>query len=254
VRLEALQADFGTTLLDGSPAPALLLALRDRGAQALDRLILYRGNLHTAWEKALANAFPVVRALVGEEFFGGLARAYGRACPSTSGDLNRFGASFAGFVSAFEPAQALPYLCDVVALEWAVHCAHCAPDAAALLRERMAVISPHVLLTSRFALHPACGWIESRFPIASIWRAHQPAAAIELPESLDRGECALIVRADWRAEVVESSAAEIAALEQLRAGVDMDGAIGAAMAADSGFDFAKTMLRWLDLAIVVDIR
>jgi hypothetical protein len=53
---------------------------------------------------------------------------------------------------------------------------------------------------------------------------------------------------------VESSAAEIAALEQLRAGVDMDGAIGAAMAADSGFDFAKTMLRWLDLAIVVDIR
>ena len=254
VRLEIVQTDFAAALLDDRVAPALLPALRDPGAHALDRLALYRSNLHAAWEKSLTNAFPVVHALVGAEFFGGLARAYGRACPSASGDLNRFGALFAGFVAAFEPARALPYLGDVAALEWAVHCAHSAPDAAALARERMAVISPQVLLTSRFALHPACRWIESRFPIASIWRAHQPQAAIELPESLDRAECALIVRPGWRAEVVESSGAEVAALEQLRAGVDMDGAIGAAMAADCAFDFAKTVLRWLDLAILVDIR
>jgi len=253
VRLEALQADFAATLL-GKPAPALLLSVRDNGAGALDRLTLYRTNLQAAWEKALGNAFPVVRALVGEEFFGGLVRAYGHVHPSTSGDLNRFGASFAGFVATFEPAQALPYLRDVAALEWTVHRAYYAPDAAALARERMAVISPHVLLTSRFALHPACNWIESRFPIASIWLAHQPQAAIDFPDSVDRGQCALTVRPGWRADVVESSAAEIAALEQLRAGADMDDAIGAAMAADSGFDFAKTMLRWLDLAILVDMR
>ena len=30
-----------------------------------------------AWEKALTHAFPVVGALVGNEFFSGLARAYG---------------------------------------------------------------------------------------------------------------------------------------------------------------------------------
>lgn len=249
-----MQQEFAAALLDGGAATALLPSLRDQSAHALDRLGLYRGNLHATWEKTLANAYPVARAQVGEEFFAGLARAYGHAQPSLSGDLSRFGASFSGFVATFEPAQSLPYLSDVAALEWAVHRAHYAADAGALARERMAVISPHVLLTSRFALHPACNWIESRFPIASIWHAHQPQAAIGLPHSLDRGECALIARPGWRAEVVESSAAEIAALEQLRAGADMDGAIGAAMAVHSGFDFARTMLRWLDLAILVDIR
>lgn len=254
MQLEALQADFAAALLDGDAAPTQLFAAGDRGAHASDRMILYRSNLHAAWCRALADAFPVVRALVGEEFFGGLARAYGRMHPSTSGDLNRFGASFAGFVATFEPAQVLPYLRDVAALEWAVHGAYCAADAAALARERMAAISPNDLLTSRFVLHPACCWFESRFPIASIWRAHQPHAADEFPGSLDRSECALVARPQWQVDVTESSAAEIAALEQLRNGGDMDAAIGAALTRDGGFDFAKTFLRWLDLAILVDIR
>ncbi|HSC11045.1 MAG TPA: DNA-binding domain-containing protein, partial [Rhodanobacteraceae bacterium] len=96
-QLERIQADFAAALAGPAAADALLPALISDDARVLDRLALYRGNISAAWEKALANAYPVVRALVGDEFFGGLARAYGRAHPSVSGDLNRFGARFAEF-------------------------------------------------------------------------------------------------------------------------------------------------------------
>jgi hypothetical protein len=254
VQLEVLQADFAAALLDDGAAPALMPALHDAGGRTLERLALYRGNVQAAWDKALAVAFPVVRAIVGEEFFAALARAYGRAHPSSSGDLNMFGARFSGFVSRFEHTRSLPYLGDVAALEWEAHCAHCAADADALARERMAVISPHDLLRSRFVLHPALRWIESQFPVASIWRAHQPQTTVALPDRLDRREIALVARPRWRVEVVESSSAEIAALTQLRAGADMDGAIGAALGENNEFDFAKSLLRWLDLAILVGMQ
>ncbi|WP_071651562.1 MNIO family bufferin maturase, partial [Duganella phyllosphaerae] len=94
------------------------------------RLTLYRGNLAATATKALAAAYPVIAALVGHAFFGALARAYVRAQPSQDGDLNRFGAQLGDFLDDFPPAATLPYLADMARLEWAVHRAHYAADAA----------------------------------------------------------------------------------------------------------------------------
>jgi hypothetical protein len=252
--LEHLQAKFADALTDPLRAEDITAEIERRDSRTLNRLALYRGNVHAAWEKALANAYPVVRALVGEEFFGGLARAYGRAHPSTSGDLNRFGARFADFVRDFEHARALPYLGDVAALEWTVHRAHYATDSFGLSRDRIAALPPADLLAARFEMHPACAWIESPFPVASIWLAHQPNAAVALPDDLGQREFALIVRPGWRVEVLASSAGEVAALKHLQAGADMECAIGAALGLEPQFNFARALVRWLDHAILVDLR
>jgi hypothetical protein len=252
--LERLQAEFAEAMADPLRAAdfAVEIVVRDLGT--LDRLALYRGNVHAAWEKALANSYPVVRALVGEEFFGGLARAYGRAHPSTSGDLNRFGAHYADFVRDFEHTQSLPYLPDVAALEWSVHGAHCAGDAFGLSRDRIGALPPSELLASRFTLHPACTTFESRFPAASIWLAHQPNATVALPTDLDRREFALVIRPGWRVEVLVTSAGEVAALKHLGAGADMECAIGVALAIEPQFNFARALVRWLDNAVLVDMQ
>jgi len=251
-RLDRLQADFAAALVEPSAAAALTPALVGHDAGVLDRLALYRGNVSAAWEKALANAYPVVRALVGDEFFGGLARAYSRAHPSVSGDLNRFGARFGAFVDEFEHTRSLPYLGDVAALEWSVHVAHYAADPVALTRERIGALPPDELLMARFALHPACAWLRSRFPIASIWLAHQPQATAGLPDSLDRSELAMVVRPRWRVEVLLSSAGELAALAQLRNGADVEAAITAGLQAEPGFAFPKALVRWLDCSVLVE--
>jgi len=252
--LERLQAKFAEALTDPPRAQDIAAEIDGRVPRTLDRLALYRGNVHAAWEKALASAYPVVRALVGEDFLGGLARAYGRAHPSTSGDLNRFGADFADFVRDFEHTQGLPYLGDVAELEWAVHRAHYAADSFGLSRDRIAALPPADLLAARFELHPACAWIESPFPVASIWLAHQPNATVALPDDLGRREFALVTRPGWRVEVLASSAGEVVALKHLHAGADMECAIGVALGIEPQFNFARALVRWLDHAILVEMR
>jgi uncharacterized protein len=251
--LDALQSDFSAAMFDSTCDGALLRALHAPDANTPGRIALYRGNLLAAWQKALSNVFPVTRALVGDEFFDALARVYGHACPSTSGDLNCFGDRFASFVADFEHTRSLPYLPDVAKLEWAVHCAHYAADAEPLSRGRIAGLKPQDLLASRFTLHQACTWVTSEFPIASIWLAHQPEATVALPDSLEHSETALVARPRWRAEVVVACKGEIAALNELRSGEPMETAIQAALDVEPAFDFVKALLRWLELALLSEV-
>jgi hypothetical protein len=248
--LERLQRDFAAALLDGDTAAALAPSLL-AGDRAGLRLALYSGNLDATWENTLARAYPVLRALLGAEFFAALARRYGRLHPSRSGDLNDFGGEFASFVSAFEHTQSLPYLADVAALEWRVHRAAFAADATPLRRERLAALSPDELLATRFALHPACAWLRSPFPVASIWLAHQESD-VALPDTLDRGECALIVRPQWTAQALLARPGELAALQAIGDGEDIDGAIAAGLRAEPDFDFARLIVRWLDYNVIVE--
>ncbi|HXZ10554.1 MAG TPA: DNA-binding domain-containing protein, partial [Paraburkholderia sp.] len=66
------------------------------------RIELYRGNLRANWRAALANAYPVLLALVGDAWFDALSLAYARTHPSQSGDLNRFGAALPEFIGTYE--------------------------------------------------------------------------------------------------------------------------------------------------------
>jgi len=249
--LERLQAEFSAALLVPAASPALAGALLGRTAG--DRLGLYRGNIATACQHALALAYPVVRALVGAVCFAELAIIYTQRYPSVSGDLNRFGAALPAFVATSVQTQGLPYLGDVAALEWAVHLARHATDAQPLSGEGITALRPEQLLAARFEINPACSWQISPHPITSIWLAHQPQAAAVLPASLPgslaQPESALIVRPLWRVQVIQSSAAELAALEELRAGGSMQTAIAAALRVDSAFDFSAAIVRWLEVAV-----
>ena len=245
--LEQLQREFSAALLEPALSPAFSDAFLGRAG--VDRLALYRGNIDTACQHALALAYPVVRALVGAVFFAELAIAYTHRYPSVSGDLNRFGASLAAFVATSSQAQGLPYLSDVAALEWTVHLARHAADAERLSGERVVALRPEQLLAARFELHASCCWQTSPYPIASIWLAHQAQAGEPLPRSLAQAESALIVRPRWQVQVLRASVAELAALHVLRDGGSMQTAIAAALRIDRDFDFTQTIVRWLDLAI-----
>ncbi|MDL2357173.1 MAG: DUF692 family protein, partial [Pseudomonadota bacterium] len=129
-------SDPQLALADRQQAFAAALFGADGGAPALFKgeageagLALYRGNLTATWEKTLSAAYPVLRQLVGDEFFGGLTRAYGMRHPSDDADLNRFGATFAHFLGGFAHVADYPYLADMARLEWALHRAHYGPDA-----------------------------------------------------------------------------------------------------------------------------
>lgn len=247
--LESLQAAFAAALIDARFAPAIA-PVWSGGEHVAERLGIHRANLFSSWEKALGNAFPVIRAIVGAAFFRPLAREYGHTRLSTSTDLNRFGEKFPHFIRHHERAESLPYLGDVAELEWLVHRAYFAADMAPLQPALMTALSPSDLLANRFSVDPACGWLSSKYPIASIWAAHQPHATVGPPITLDQNEHALVYRANWRAQVSISNSSELAALTQLRARENMETAIRSALEIDPEYPTANALLRWLDFNLL----
>ncbi|WP_338681039.1 DUF692 family multinuclear iron-containing protein [Janthinobacterium sp. TB1-E2] len=244
--LAASQQAFAMALLDtAATLPSFA------GESVPHRYSLYRGNLSATWRRTLGHAYPVVLALVGEAFFGGLACAYGRQMPSDSADLNQFGERFADFLTSFPPVADLPYLPDMARLEWAVHLAHYAADAQGLAPDALAALHPDQLEARCFTLHPACALLASNWQVAALWWAHQEGDGQGMfPQEMQVASYALVCRTRWKAQVLILDAAAHAALLALRQGQTFGAALDAAFALDPAFDLAAHLRQWLAHAVL----
>ncbi|SDH31446.1 MULTISPECIES: DUF692 family multinuclear iron-containing protein [unclassified Duganella] len=241
---------FAGALFDvGLTAPALALF---KPGQAAERYALYRGNQSETWRKTLAGAYPVLLALVGEDFFGGLARAYGRAQPSGNPDLNHFGAGMAAFLRNFSHAAHLPYLPDMAALEWALHRAHYAPAAHALTAADLAALPADQMEAAGFGLHPAVQLLASGHAVVPLWLAHQPDSGVDFPDDMAQPSYALVARPQWTPLLAPLSAAGHAALRALAQGASLGAALDAAFELDQNFDVAASLQQWLALGVLLE--
>jgi hypothetical protein len=238
--LESLQREFAGALEADEPPPAL----SGVHASRRERIDLYRNSVRSHRRTALASAYPVLLALVGDTYFDALTVAYARAHPSSDGDLNVFGAALPAFVETYEPDTRFRYFADLARLEWSLHKAYFAADPQALTAQQWAAIHADDLLGSRLAVHPACATIASRFAIADIWTAHQPDGAF--PVSLESPGHVLVVRPLWRPEIRVQSAAAHAAFVCLLDGETLNEALEVAFDIDAGFDFIAQWRVWIE--------
>lgn len=243
--LLAFQSDFADALRDGRRTPAMERWLAGSGATVASRMAIYRANMVASAEKALASAYPVVRQVVGEDFFHGLAREYQRAAPSTSGDLTDFGATFGAFVAAFEHTQSLPYLADLARLEWTVHRAYGAADAPDWEPASLAAVEPDRQAAIRFHWAPGTAVLASQHPVVRIWTIHQPGYDGEFSVAWDRPDTALVSRAGLAVHVSACSPAEAGFVGASLAGATLADAAAAALAKHSDFDLAAFLGRVL---------
>jgi uncharacterized protein (UPF0276 family) len=250
------QQEFAAALFAPDAAAPLLAQLKGEGKAGIDRLALYRGNLTGTWDKALSAAYPVLRQLVGDEFFSALTRTYGMAHPSLDADLNRFGAGFAQFLDRFEHVADYPYLPDMARLEWALHRAHFAADASAIKPATLGALTPSQLEAAYFGLHPACSLLKLKWAVVALWQAHQGAEAdsgVDFPASMAAPGFALVARPHWRAEVVPLGEAAHAALAVLAAGHCFGAALDAGFELDEDFDVATHLQQWLQLGVLTTL-
>jgi hypothetical protein len=190
------QADFAAALLD--PVRAVPAGLRVWNASdPSTRFAVYRNNVVVSLVQALADGFPVVQRLVGDEFFAAMVGVYVRAHPPCSPLLCEYGDGFADWLADFEPAAGLPYLPDMARLERARVRAYHAADAAAIDAHALAASLQGGDRLDRvcIGLHPSTTAVVSDWAVASLWAAHQydgdePIARV----ALDRAECALVLR------------------------------------------------------------
>ena len=78
--------------------------------------------------------------VINGDFFAAMAAAYVEHEPPASSILMLYGAGLAGFIAGFEPAANLPYLADVAWLEWLIHEAANAADAASIGSAELAAV------------------------------------------------------------------------------------------------------------------
>jgi uncharacterized protein len=219
------------------------LLARRSAAGVAPGMAVYRGNVFGNWSQALAGAYPIVRKIVGAEFFQGLAGEYARAHPSASGDLNEYGAQLAEFVSAFVHTQDLPYLPDVARMEWLAHRAHYAADPAPC---GLAGIDE----STRLRLAPPCALLVSDWPLARIWTVHQDAYEGRIEVDLRAGpDRVLVHRPRWRAQVRSLAPGDYRFLDFARRGKMLGEALEAA-AEDPDFDPSMALAGWIDAGVI----
>jgi len=246
--LRELQMCFTAALLDSHGD--LRAEIVADGIGADDRLAIYRNNVVEGFIKALAIGFPVLERLVGADYFRQLAAEFQRAHPSRRGDLHHIGQPFAAFLKSRFAASEYAYLPDVAALEWAYQEAQIAADAPALSADAFREVAPEQFESLRFVFHPACALARSEYPIVRIWFANQPEA--EEGEVIDLGSGAdhvIVRRTASNIEFVCLSAGEFAALEMLSTGGSLGEAFEMAQAADSTFDLAAALSRFVQLQL-----
>jgi hypothetical protein len=171
--LRALQESFAKAVLEDDSG-VLASRLDPGGENGERRLAIYRRAVAANLVGALRGAHPVVVRLVGDAFFHEAARRFSRASPPASGDLNRFGSAFGGFLAAYAPAASMPWLGDVARLEWACHEASMAADGPPLDLAALARVPPSSQPGLRFSLHPSARLVRSGWPILAVWEANQP--------------------------------------------------------------------------------
>jgi uncharacterized protein len=246
--LRELQMCFTAALLD--KRGDLRAEIVADGVGADDRIAIYRNNVVEGFIKALAIGFPVIERLVGADYFRQLAGDFQRAHPSRHGDLHHIGQPFAAFLRARFAATEYAYLPDVAALEWAYQEAQIAADAPALAADAFGEVAPEQFESLRFVLHPACTLVRSEYPIVRIWFANQPEAEegdlIDLHSGADH---VIARRTASDIEFVRLSAGEFAALETLSIGGTLGEALEIAQAADSTFDLADALSRFVQLQL-----
>jgi hypothetical protein len=249
-RALADQSEFALAILDPArPVPHGVIG--PDGEPSARRFAVYRNNVVVGLRDALAAAFPVVRRIVGAEFFAAMARVYVTREPPASPIMLAYGKGFPDFIGSFGPASGVRYLRDVARLEraWLESCY--ASEARPLPTEVFATIAPQDIEGLRFRLHPSVRLVQSPFPVLSIWRTNLPESE---PISIDltRAEAVLIVRPDAEVEIHSLTAGGVAFIRALGADASIVGATRAAMMADRCFDLSDNLAGLFRANAVVD--
>ncbi len=252
MRWSERQAQFGAALLDrGGAVPAGLVG--PDGLPSAKRFAVYRNNVILGLANGLGEAYPVVKRLVGADFFRAMAAEFAADAPPAGPLMFDYGADFPAFLEGFPPVAELPYLADLARLEraWveAYHAAEEAPlDPAS--RQDLAGRDPSGL---RLRLHGSLRFVRSDFPVVTIWQAHLPLSEPGPIDLAGGGEAALIARPGAEVALRRLDPALAAFLVALRADQPLGAAAEAALAADPGADIAAAVAGLFAMGLVTGL-
>ena len=248
--MSEIEKSFAEALLKKSVAvPTELTSYSE--VQPSERFNIYRNNVHVSLIDAMADKYPVVLKLVGEEFFRGLARTYIRSEPPTTPLIIDYGKSFPDFLKTFEHVQDVPYLSDVARLERLQLEAYHAADATSLGVVELATIDPEGIGGIRFQLHPSLRVMKSDFAVASIWEINISGQSMSDLVNLTSPEEVIIIRPHLDVEILKAPRCGSDFIEALGSGMTLEEANILALGCDAGFDLQLNLSGLIQYGAIV---
>jgi len=242
------QNEFTKAILDADlPVPDGLC--NPEGAPAGKRFSVYRNNVAVSLSEALEVTFPVIRKLVGNEFFTAMAGVFLRQHQPTSPMLMLYGADMPAFLDSFPPVAHLGYLPDVARVELALCRSYHAADAPAIDPETLQSIAPDALLSSRLHLAPSVHLVRSDWPAAALFHANSDPDA---PKPKMQAEDVLITRPEYDPEVPALPPGGGAFIAALMDGATLGEADKTATIATGDFDLTEVLGLLLSKAAIIN--
>lgn len=168
--LRELQERFQRAVVEGDDA--VLAEIVDTSKEKREVLLgVYRNAYVLRLAEFLANDYEKLHALLGDDQFGDMARAYIAAHPSRTPNARWFGQKLPEFLGETAPYSATPLLADLATLERALNDTFDARDAEALALEDMAAIAPEDWPALTFAPHPSARRLDHTTNALAVWQA-----------------------------------------------------------------------------------
>jgi hypothetical protein len=228
--LAAQQVWLESAILGPRPGAAEVEArlTGSRRMTAEERLEVYRQGYRARLVECLADDYPAVKDLLGDDGFDSLASSYVEKFPSHSPSLNRYGVRMADLLR--ERGDALgAFASDLARLEWALVEAIHAPPASALALQSGASASGEMRLLAA----PSVQLLLFQHPVNRHYQAFRDGA----PRGVEAGPAATLVHRQgwvvWRRDV---SPAMAVVLGEILAGATLGSALAAAETSETGPD------------------
>lgn len=198
---------------------------------------------------ALAERYPVVRNLLGDDSFAEIAGYYAAIEPGAPGSLAHYGQTFPDFVRNLGGGASFDYLADVAEFENARARAMSAPSVEPLDVAAFSELSASKFASYRVTLHPSVNLVISRFPVVNIWEANQPGRSNDVLQWA--GQNALVARVRETVETWVLPAGGFGFFSELIAGATLQQAIDRAA---PGFDLAANLTMLVASGLVVGLH
>jgi len=171
--LHDLQTCFMSGIYNKKNAGSAYDFIQPTDTQTAEQILsIYRGSIYGGLKKALAETYPVVKELVGEEFFNAMLSEYINAHPCQVQDLNNYGFELSNFIKNFKPAESVEYLADIASLEWHINVASNTELQINNLAD-LVNLTEDVQLKLIMCLPKGSALIYSDYSIDEIWNTHQ---------------------------------------------------------------------------------
>jgi len=213
--LRALQTRFLAYLL--APLTQMQGAVVDTPAVSAElRLKIYADAYRLRLVDALADNYPALHGLLGDDTFTELGAEYLRAQPSQHFSIRHFGHRLSEFVAERAPYAQLPVLAELAHFEWLLREVFDAADGTTLTSADLAAVAPEHWPELRFNLHPTVRRLNLIWNAPAIWKALDEQRDPPAPEINEQLVAWLIWRHDLKVSFRSLTVDEAWAIDSLQ--------------------------------------